>query len=216
MDPFIEGCGLWEDFHGHLIEKISEVFTDTLPPSYLVKTGERSYVVLADAEGDTTHPFKPDVTVTGEARSVQAATAVVGSAVKTAPFSVRAFIEEEFRERFVEIHEGDGEDRLVTRIEVLSPANKKPNFTGWDQYQRKRQGMFLGHSANLIEIDLVRGGRRMPMVDSLPTSPYMILVSRKEEMPYCQVWDAHFDRPCRQFLCRFPGPIPMRRSICSR
>ena len=38
MDPFIEGCGLWEDFHGHLIEKIFETLAVTVPAKYVVRT----------------------------------------------------------------------------------------------------------------------------------------------------------------------------------
>jgi hypothetical protein len=43
MDPYIEACGLWGDFHSHLIEKISEKLVDAAPENYLVRTGERSY-----------------------------------------------------------------------------------------------------------------------------------------------------------------------------
>jgi Protein of unknown function (DUF4058) len=206
MDPFIEACGLWEDFHGHLIEKISEVLADTLPARYLVKTGERGSVVLADADGEKSHTFKPDVSVVDDGSAFsEAATALAEPAIAKAPYSLRAFIEEEFRERFIEIYGGEGETQLVTCIEVLSPSNKKPNTVGRDRYQRKRQGLFLGHEANLVEIDLLRGGERMPMIDRLPISPYMLLVSRKQHMPYCQVWDAYFDRPLP------PIPVPLAR-----
>ncbi len=50
MDPYIEACGLWEDFHSHLIEKIGEKLADLALDRYLVRTGERSYVVLAQEE----------------------------------------------------------------------------------------------------------------------------------------------------------------------
>ncbi len=50
MDPYIEACGLWGDFHSHLIEKIGEKRADLAPEHYLVRTGERSYVVLVDEE----------------------------------------------------------------------------------------------------------------------------------------------------------------------
>ncbi len=63
MDPYIEGCGLWEDFHSHLIEKIGEKLADAAPDRYLVRTGERSYVVLVESEGKRSHSFLPDVSV---------------------------------------------------------------------------------------------------------------------------------------------------------
>ena len=46
MDPFIEACGLWEDFHHDLISEIKKVLADLLPERYVVRTGERSYIVL--------------------------------------------------------------------------------------------------------------------------------------------------------------------------
>ena len=64
MDPYIEACGLWEDFHTHLIEKIYEQLADSVPDRYLVRTGERSYVVLVESEGKETYPFSPDVSIT--------------------------------------------------------------------------------------------------------------------------------------------------------
>ena len=67
MDPYIEACGLWEDFHLHLIEKVSEFLADASPEHYLVRTGERSYLVLVESEGKTSHPFLPDVSEIGRA-----------------------------------------------------------------------------------------------------------------------------------------------------
>src|SRR5438045_3091405 len=51
MDPYIEARGLWEDFHSHLIEKIYDVLADEVPPNYVVRTTERSYVSLVEPEG---------------------------------------------------------------------------------------------------------------------------------------------------------------------
>src|SRR4051794_34116812 len=60
MDPYIEACGLWEDFHGRLIHKIDETLARMVPPGYFVSTGVRAYVVLADPEGKAAHVAKPD------------------------------------------------------------------------------------------------------------------------------------------------------------
>jgi hypothetical protein len=82
----------------------------------------------------------------------------------------------------------------VTCIEILSPSNKRPGTPGWDEYKRKRQALLLGE-ASLIEIDLLRGGTRMPMLDEWPNSPYVLMVCRREQAPYCKVWRGYFDRP---------------------
>jgi hypothetical protein len=203
MDPFIEGCGLWEDFHNHLIETIFVSLADTLPARYLVRTGERGYVVLEQENGEKKHPFIPDVTVvsTGSAPG-SAVAAVAEPSSDQGSQTLRAFIEEEFRETFVEIREA-GSDNLVTCIEVLSPSNKRPNTEGWDLYQRKRQGLLRGRTASLVEVDLLRGGHRMPMADRWPESPYTILVARAAQSPICQVWPAYALRRLS------PVPVPL-------
>ena len=47
---------------------------------------------------------------------------------------------------------------------------------------------------NLVEIDLLRGGQRMPMLDPWPDSPYTLLVARARAQ-LCRVWRAHYRRP---------------------
>ena len=64
MDPYIEACGLWGDFHHDLISEIKHALAEAAPERYLVRAGERSYVVLVEQEGKTSHPFLPDVSVT--------------------------------------------------------------------------------------------------------------------------------------------------------
>jgi hypothetical protein len=207
MDPYIEACGLWEDFHDDLIHEIKRALAQVVPPRYVVRTGERSYVVLIDSEGKERHPFLPDVRV-DEARSssptrkLPVGTAVAELAPALQPVPMRPFIEEEFRENFVEISDVDNGNRLVTRVEVLSPSNKAPGTEGWNLYQRKRQGLLLGE-ANLVEIDLLRGGQRMPMLDPWPSSPYTLLMSRPRIIPRCLVWPALFQFPLPEL------PVPL-------
>lgn len=198
MDPYIEACGLWRDFHNDLIGDVKRALAAVLPPRYRVRSDERNLVELVETEGKTATPFYPDVGVTaphgrptsaGETRAAATGTAATREAV-----SLRAFIAERFRERFIEITVNDPDRRLVTCIEVLSPTNKRRGSEGWRQYSRKRQALLLGE-ANLVEIDLLRGGEKMPMLDPWPDSPYSLLVARSEEAPTCQVWPAYFQHP---------------------
>jgi hypothetical protein len=205
MDPYIEASGLWEDFHHHLIEKISERLAEAASDRYMVRTGERSYVVLVESEGKTSHAFIPDVSVSAPRRPrkgpKKASTGVLEVGCETEPVEMRAFIQEEHRETFVEIYESRPAQRLVTTVEVLSPSNKRPNTPGWDLYQRKRQSAMLG-GVHLVEIDLVRSGQRPPMLDPWPSSPYTILVARALRN-VCKVWPVHFQSP----LPRIPVPL---------
>jgi hypothetical protein len=181
MDPYIEQCGLWADFHNHLVEKISEQLASAVPERYFVRTGERSYVVVMGTNGKVSHPFLPAVSVTTPRRrkksSRNTGAAVAERPTEIEPVKMRAFIDEEHRERFIEIYEEEPDRRLVTCIEVLSPSNKRPGTEGWELYQRKRQSILLGN-VNLVEIDLLRCGQRMPMLDPWPESPYVIMVAR--------------------------------------
>jgi hypothetical protein len=208
MDPYIEACGLWGDFHLGLISEIQRALAQAAPERYLVRAGERSYVVLVEEDGKNSHPFVPDVSVTTERRKnstrKKGGTAVAEPDFKAEPVLMRAFIEEEHREAFVEIYEATPEQRLVTCIEVLSPSNKRPHTPGWDVYLRKRQSLLLGDT-NLVEIDLLRGGRRMPMLDPWPDSPYTILVARAKKYDRCRVWPIYSRIPAPSV------PIPLAR-----
>jgi hypothetical protein len=207
MDPYIEACGLWEGFHNHLIEAIYQALATALPQGYAIDTAVRSYVVLLEAEGKQEHLANADVTITEPAtakkpRKKKDRVSVAEPAEAGQSVPMQAFLAEEFKESFVEIY-ADMEKRiLVTCIEVLSPSNKRRGTEGWLQYERKRQALLLGR-ANLIEIDLLRGGHHQPMLTPWPDSPYRLLVSRATRAPHCRVWLGHF-------LHRLPVlPVPL-------
>jgi hypothetical protein len=204
MDPFIETRGLWEDFHPQLIAEIHRALAAAVPEKYAVRLGERSYIALFGAQGKDFKPFLPDIGVTAPTSELTAkqASGAIAEASETEAVSMEAFVALEFRETFIEIYEHDPEKRLVTCIEVLSPSNKRRGSKGWKRYLRKRQALLLG-TANLVELDLLRGGQRMPMMTPWPDSPYTLLVSREHRAPHCTVWPAYFQRPLPQI------PIPL-------
>jgi hypothetical protein len=207
MDPYIEARGLWGDFHGKLIGEIERHLSATVPEKYLVRVDERSYVALAGSEGKEEHPFLPDVRVTAEPskprkRGKAGSPAVTEPTLEAGAMTIQAFVAEEHREAFISIYEDDPERRLVTCIEVLSPSNKRKKSKGRKLYLRKRESLLLG-AANLVEIDLLRRGARMPMLGAWPDCPYTLLVCRELRAPYCKVWPAHFRQPLP------PLPIPL-------
>ncbi len=62
--------------------------------------------------------------------------------------------------------------------------------------------MMLGQ-ANFVEIDLLPGGQKPPMLDPWPDCPYTLLVCRRIEAANSRVWPAHFQH-------RLPVlPIPL-------
>jgi hypothetical protein len=213
MDPYIEACRLWEDFHHTLITEIAKTLSSRLPENYFAMIGERGYVVLVESEGKKANPFQSDVGITTATSHGQRAPGTAGAVAaepssEFQPVSMRPFVAEAFKEGFVEIYESNPEERvLVTCIEILSPSNKRRGTEGWDLYLRKRQALFLGE-ANLIEIDLLRGGSKMPMLDTYPKSPYTLLVSRRSTSPYGRVWPAHFQRPLPSIPVPLSTPDP--------
>ncbi len=208
MDPYIEVSRFWTDFHDDLIGEIKKTLAATLPKKYRVHRGVREVIELVEQEGKNPRPMYPDVEVTGPLNRPPSepagSLATVEPRTDREPLALRAFIAEEFREQFLEISTSGPEGRLVTCIEILSPSNKRPNTPGWERYYRKRQVLLLGE-ANLVEIDLLRRGAKMPMLDDWPHSPYTLLVGRWDKEGLCHVWPA-------SYKVRLPViPIPLDR-----
>src|SRR5438552_338533 len=124
MDPFIEATSKWEDFHNKLMGDMERFLSQHLPPRYAVRLGERSYIDYLDPVLDRRGEllFKPDVGIKATSTDepeVRAQTSVLDELA----VDMEGLVEAEFRELFLESHELDPELRLVTGIEVLSPAN---------------------------------------------------------------------------------------------
>ena len=75
--------------------------------------------------------------------------------------------------------------QLVTVIELLSPSNKSSG-PDRDQYLGKRERI-LASRTHLVELDLLRGGPRLPLED-LPACDYYAMVSRCNERPRVGLW----------------------------
>ena len=68
---------------------------------------------------------------------------------------------------------------VVTSLELLSPANKRPG-EGRRAYESKRLRV-LGSLTHLVEVDLLRSGEPLPI--SREAGSYAILVSRADDRP---------------------------------
>jgi hypothetical protein len=67
----------------------------------------------------------------------------------------------------------------------------------------ERRHKLLVSNSHLIEIDLLRGGHRVPMTEPLPPSAYFVFVSRARQRPSTEVWPIELD-------ARLPSiPIPL-------
>lgn len=88
------------------------------------------------------------------------------------------------RETYLEVRDRD--DRVVTVLEILSPANKEPG-EGREVYLRKRQKV-LDSLTNFVEIDLLRGGQPMVTAPESEGAHYRILVSRGHTRPWADLY----------------------------
>jgi hypothetical protein len=108
---------------------------------------------------------------------------------------------EEVHERYLEIRDVQTH-AVVTAIEILSPSNKAPG-EGREAYEEKRRQV-LSTRTNLVEIDLLRGGRPMEMQPP-PQGDYRILVRAGWERPQARLYACSV----RQALPEVP--VPLRR-----
>jgi hypothetical protein len=200
MDPYIEGQ-LWEDFHVAFYTEVRSALVPQLQPRYVAVIERRVY--LEHTPDPETLVIIPDVTVAKERYSL-ARPESAGVAVLTEPVRVPLRMPERIREAYLEIclratHE------VVTVIEVLSPGNKRVGSDGQREYLAKREAVLLS-SVHLVELDLLRGGERVPMAAPTPPADYYALVSREQRRPTADVWPIQLRSP-------LPGiPIPLAGS----
>ncbi|MCS6858695.1 MAG: DUF4058 family protein [Abditibacteriales bacterium] len=199
MDPFIESQR-WEDFHHALSEVIREWLIPHVRPRYVVLVEERVYV---ERQTDGHRGLIiPDVTVLErEGQEMLSQGAAAATAVAVAPVILTLPMPERKREAFLTIRERETME-VVTVIEVLSPDNKRPGAEGRREYLRKRETV-LESEAHLIELDLLRGGERLPTVEPLPAADYYAFVSRAPRRPKVAV----YPWTLRQALPTIPVPL---------
>jgi hypothetical protein len=197
MNPYLEQEDVWLDFHQSLIPLIREVLAEQVRPGYVVKVEEQLYIHELSAE-ERLLQGRSDVSLVRSPSS--AATRSTGTCIQ-APAHARFLpaVDVE-RHSFLEIR--DRTDRgLVTVVELLSPSNKRSG-PDREQYVAKRR-QIAATQTHLVEIDLLRGGPRMPMED-LPDCDYYVLVSRADTRPDVEVWPLLL-RDCLPVI-----PIPLR------
>ena len=180
MDPYIEAAGVWRDFHSRYVPRLAEAVLAALPDRYIVKIEEDVYLHELSAE-ERRLLGRPDAFVATATRSSGTAATATTVAPVAATFVPAVQVE---RVPYLEVVDRQSWS-VVTVIELLSPTNKA---SGGDRtaYLAKRQQL-QGGSGHFVEIDLLRGGPRLPLA-GLPACDYYALVSRADERPRVGVW----------------------------
>lgn len=200
MNPYLEQPDVWHDFHDDFLPRLREQVAAQLPPHYIAKLDEHLYIREPPAS-ERTFLGRGDVFAAVRPMA-SAAAGAVAVAPTAAPSQVVLRQRVDFETiPFIEIR--DRRDRqIVAVLELLSPTNK---YSGPDreQYLYKRD-LLLRSRSHFVELDLLRGGPRMPF--EVPPQPcaYYALVSRLETRPRADCWPI-------QLAERLPViPVPLR------
>lgn len=195
MDPFIEGP-LWTTFHFTLGSELVRQLAPQLQPNYLVLPVERFVMDMFDDISIARSDIIPDVGVA----EIKPALAPSNTPEISAPLQLATVIPSSTPHVSIEIRDV-AQRRLITAIEILSPTNKRGQ--GRDEYLEKR-ARILQSDTHLLEIDLLRGGLRIPMESALPAAPYFVFLSRSNNRPLTDIWPIHLNQPLPEKI-----PVPL-------
>lgn len=199
VDPFIEASGRWVGFHNILITHCSELLNAELPENYAALVDER--LELVDLSNDSLHrQRRSDIGVVKDLEVPgNPGTAAAAIATEIDPTTITLPDYEEVPKCYIEIISLPDRE-LVTSIEILSPTNKSKADGG--DYLAKRAAL-LRRGINLVEIDLLLGGDRLPARDPLPPGDFYAFVSRRERRPKAEVYAWSI----RRAIPRIPIPL---------
>ncbi len=199
MDPYLEHPALWPGFHNWLVAALADELAPRLLPRYFVALEERVYV--AEPPEFVGRPDAVVVAVPRETRAPAERTAPAarpngGASVQILTAALP--VPDEVRETYLELREPASGD-VVTVIELLSPANKRPG-AGRRAYEEKRLST-LATRTHLVEIDLLRGGDPLPFhvrdypPDASPPGDYRVIVARGDRRPWADVYVVSLRQP---------------------
>ncbi len=181
MNPYLEDPELWSEVHHRLITAIAIAIAPDLRPKYRVAIEKRTY--LSDIENSVLVGI-PDVAVYAKRSTANQPRSTVALASRTEAISVTIPLPEEVRESYLAIKEGET-GAVITVVEIISPKNKRSK-EGRKAYEKKRQQV-LASSTNLVEIDLLRSGKPMRIIEKIE-SDYRILISRGDRRPRASLY----------------------------
>ncbi len=196
MNPWLEQDALWHDFHQAFLTGMRDAIAQAIAPRYYVALEEHVYIH---------QPPEPVARFLGRldlaiVRTGRDATATSTAVLEAPVYTVLPECLDVVHESFIEIRDTENE-YLVTVLELLSPSNKNAGYDR-DAYVAKRR-QYLLSDVNFIEIDLLRGGPRMP-INELPLCDYYFLVKRASERTRAGIWPIRLRDPLP------PLAIPLR------
>lgn len=193
MDPYLEEAPYWRGLHNSLINYTQGELNKNLPTGYTAYTEERVYVI---------YPLEfyiPNVYVV----SRQAAPQDMGSKQKGMPVADQpievAYTSLTVSELYIEIRTKRPDQRVVSVIEFLSPANKASGSAGREEYVKKQRDV-LNSNTNLLEIDLLRSGQHTvaapkEVIEGVGRKSYTICLSKADDRKKFLLWLMDIQNP---------------------
>lgn len=180
MNPYLEQRDVWRDFHGSFLGRFRAALNPLVLPRFVVTLEESLYIDPTEDDaglfgvGDAAVRRDDDFGDEGHGTAVAVRPAPVVATIPRAPRKLRRLAVVDTRSRV-----------LVTVVEMLSPSNKDRGADR-EQYLRKRIEVIL-NGANLVELDLLRGGPPLPL-SGRTRHDYRVMVGRRAEWPEVGVW----------------------------
>lgn len=193
MDPYLEG-EYWQEFHERLANQISMQLMPLIKPKYVALLAKR-YVLHQPALSLFGLPpedsFYPDVHIVAPLKSPQPLPMASEGGLMTKP-AVTLTNSHYVPQLRLEIKQASNQ-RLITVIEILSPANKYGG--GHEQYNQRRIQLMQA-SVSLFEIDLLRRGKRIELAGGeLPKADYYVYLSRSTNRPFTEIYPMQLREP---------------------
>ena len=182
MDPYLEGY-MWADVHHALASQFRKQLVPLVQPHYAVRIEVTIYndrvpahelgIMYPDVENVQSRP-PADRLIRETASSI---------AIAPAQLSLPLTIATQIRQASVQIRDV-ASNTLVTSIEIISPSNKRePGLTA---YLAKRDELRIAE-VHLLEIDLIRRGKRPWPEEHMPDTPYLATLIRARHIR-AEVW----------------------------
>jgi hypothetical protein len=175
MDPYLEAH--WRDVHLRMIIHAAERLQETLPKDLRARVEERVFI---ESPLGMERSVYPDIRVVERPGRLPSSPGATMPAAAAEPLLLHV-ADEPVTEGFIEIREAGTGGQVVSVIEILSLSNKLPG-EGQDLYRRKQRELRRS-ATSLVEIDLLRAGRRVLMLppEAIPAShrtTYQVCVRR--------------------------------------
>ncbi len=204
IDPYVEYCGRWQDFHSALLVYYRVALNEFLPEGYVAQVEEEAS--LMRDPGDKPPRPHPDVAVARDPIARRGGRQEQGRVGILEPVTIpltTAYMEE-VAATWIEIRKLPDLD-LVTVIEVLSPTNKTGE--GWYEYLKKRNG-YIERPVHIVELDFLIAGHRLPMERPLPRGDFHAIVSHADRRPDADVYSWTIRDPLPAIPIPLEAPDP--------